>query len=115
MEIGSIDDMRRWLTEDGWIVFGYGGERFVNFLENKYFPPGTQKNAEFEVAMGSIMTPTGPKITLWFRIKDTKVNRKNLKKALKEFYGSEPKDFDKKLNQIKLRIKQNLDEWFPRA
>jgi len=106
--LGDKSDAEKWLTEEGWIVFEYGGDGFERYLEDKYFSPGTPKNAEFEILIAQFNTHHGPRIRFLFRIKNTKRNRRVLKKALEEFYQCKLswQDFEQRLAAIKRGIRE---------
>ncbi|KXB07701.1 hypothetical protein AKJ51_00300 [candidate division MSBL1 archaeon SCGC-AAA382A20] len=101
VEIGDFKDAEKWLTSDEWLVFTFQGD-FCQFLEYTFFPPGTEKNAEFEV----MMLPEEGGLSLWFRIKDTKENRENLKKALSQFYGPVKDSIDEEIEKLQKNAKQ---------
>ena len=87
MEIGFTKvDAVDWLTDDRWIVFGYDSG-FGQYLEQCYFKPGTQKNAEFEGMVSPAVVNGVPGIVAFIRIRDTIENRDSLRAALAEFHG----------------------------
>jgi len=117
IELIDREHIRKLLIEQGWIVFNFPDDGFAIYLENTYFTPGTKKNAEFEIAFGPITTPNGMKLTAWMRIKDTKVNRRNLKEAVELYYRSKLsiQEFEKGLSRIRKEISENLEAWFPNS
>ena len=105
---------KQWLTEEGWITLNVDSIEFVTYLENTYFTPNTQKNAEFEVAVIPLKFygSSARGVSYWFRIKDTPVNRGNLRKAMEEFEGRTLRqDWEKVLHEIKLLIKTDVAGW----
>ena len=106
ISIGDKRDAEKWLTEEGWLVFSYSGDGFASYLEDKYFTPGTKKNADFEVLVAPLNTPDGAGISFWYRIKDTKANRRALKKATEEYYQCELswEIFEESLTRIRRKI-----------
>jgi hypothetical protein len=114
VSLGDVWDSRRFLTDDGWIVFSFSMDGFFNYFEEMYFKPGTEKNAEFEVMFGPIKTSSGMENAGWVRIRDTPKNRVNLKKALEKFYSIklEP-EWEDFIEYTKREILRNLDLWYP--
>lgn len=114
IEIRDACVMKDFLTNKKYIVLSAGEENnFFTYLEYTYFTPGTKRNSEFELMMGPINTPEGRKISVWYRIKKTKLNEDYLLSALNEFYGVplSRKQYRKNLRRIQREIEKNVDAW----
>ena len=112
--LGTKEYTKEWLTDDEWIVLNVESIEFVTYLENTYFTPNTRKNADFEVAILPLKFygSSARGITFWFRIKDTPLNRENLRRAIEDFEcRTLRQDWEKVLHEIKLIIKTDVDGW----
>lgn len=111
----DVSEMKHLLTDKQYVVMSWGNEDgFYQYLEEKYFTPGTPRNAEFEIVIGPINTSNGHKMSFWVRIKRTKLNEAYLFAALQEFYNLPLKrsDFKKRLKKIRDEINSNIPTWF---
>lgn len=100
--VGDLKQAQKWLTDGDWLVFSFEGG-FCQFLEYNYFEPGTSKNGEFE----AMILPTTNGLSFWFRIKDTRQNRENLKEALTLVYGPLKSNFDDELEKLQKKLRSS--------
>ena len=111
----DVSEMKHLLTDRQYIVMNWGDEsEFYQYLEEKYFTPGTPRNAEFEIVMGPLNTSNGHKMSFWVRIKRMKLNETYLFVALQEFYNIPltRSGFIKALKKIRDEINSNIPTWF---
>lgn len=106
----NLEQLRKTLKDDSWIVFTHSEDEFFDYLEQKYFKPGTSKNAEYEIFI--VQAPKYLKRLIFHRVKDTPENRLILKKAIEEFYKCEiGPGWNKRLMEKQRQLREGLDDW----
>ncbi len=108
--IVKIEDAVAWLTDERWIVLGYGGG-FGQYLEHCYFAPRTPKNTEFEVMVAPVVVNGLFGLAGFYRIRDTVENREALRAALAEFHEKRLlslAELDRLIENLRREIRESI-------